>query len=155
MPPKGQGILTDADHLIFLLTCVRNAEISKARKPTKSLASSSTDITRQPDFQKVADELGITSAAAAHKRYYRLLKNTQAGKKGAAVLPATPSRADLDSDNYSQPTPIEKRKTSVKPASNLLRKRKTDRDSEAGAADDLTGENEDMDEGEAGGEQDD
>lgn len=91
----------------------------------------------------------------SHKRYYRLLKNTQAGKKGAAVLPATPSRADLDSDNYSQPTPIKKRKTSVKPASNLLRKRKADRDSEAGAADDLTGENEDMDEGEAGGEQDD
>ncbi|KAM0553871.1 hypothetical protein ACHAPJ_007217 [Fusarium lateritium] len=68
-----------ADQVKFLVSCIGHTSNGR------------------PDFQSVADELGIVSKAAAQKRYERMLKANGISRPGALVdsappAPTTPSK---------------------------------------------------------------
>ncbi|KAK3077588.1 hypothetical protein LTS18_009832 [Coniosporium uncinatum] len=110
-----------SEQVKFLVVCIKHTEGGK------------------PDFQKVADEMGIVSKAAAGKRYERLLKtygltssgqpigsksptkvNTTTGDDAEVAVPKTPKStgkrakktADTGADGEESPT--KKRKAAPK-----------------------------------------
>ncbi|PFH60027.1 hypothetical protein XA68_11548 [Ophiocordyceps unilateralis] len=94
---------TDTNEQVnFLVSCIRNATGGK------------------PDFSAVAEELGIVSKAAAHKRYERLLKAYGvSGQKSA-----TSKAKDHDEASVTpQQTPVKRSTRRKLPSS---RKRKAD-----------------------------